>query len=342
MNRFTRVASCLNCMVPHRFFFFSNWLKSVTFSRSEGIGGHNTYPSSLKSHPTVCHGTFPSFSNGPWANHTVSHSAQGKVSISRQSLFQVAPFKSPMAFTVFLRPPFPIELGNLEGTLGRVTHLLSMGTVKVLLIHVHTATPFADTCSVLYSFGIAFFEIVIKVEAKSRSIAGLPAYDSPSAVSSGTEIGFEICNEVACRISHAKVDFCVDESLFDGIVKNTAQKLLLLFLQDLSLIIRQLRLFWHLCLPAEFYQSTPLCTDWGPLVSSWANSGGNSDEKVDRRNVHPIRYVSVAISCRPVPRVSHTEPSRFVSAPTIDLVRPLSLTEELRLCQNIEHYQLSI
>jgi hypothetical protein len=88
-----------------------------------------------------------------------------------------------MAFTVFLRPPFPIELGNLEGTLGRVTHLLSMGTVKVLLIHVHTATPFADTCSVLYSFGIAFFEIVIKVEAKSRSIAGLPAYDSPSAVS---------------------------------------------------------------------------------------------------------------------------------------------------------------
>jgi hypothetical protein len=28
----------------------------------------------------------------------------------------------------------------------------------------------------------------------------------------------------------------------------------------------------------------------------------------------------------------------FVSAPTIDLIRPLSLTEQLRLCQNIEHY----
>jgi hypothetical protein len=56
----------------------------------------------------------------------------------------------------------------------------------------------------------------------------------------------------------------------------------------------------------------------------------------------PIHYVSVVVSCRPVPRVSHTEPSRSCLHLQWNLVRPLSLTEELRLCQNIEHYQLSI
>jgi hypothetical protein len=56
----------------------------------------------------------------------------------------------------------------------------------------------------------------------------------------------------------------------------------------------------------------------------------------------PIRYVSVAGSRRPVPRGSHTEPSRSCLHLQWNLVRPLSLTEELRLCQNIEHYQLSI
>jgi hypothetical protein len=65
-------------------------------------------------------------------------------------------------------------------------------------------------------------------------------------------------------------------------------------------------------------------------------------KKVDRRDVHPNPYVSVVVSCRPVPRVSHTEPSRSCLHPQWNLVRPLSLTEELRLCQNIEHYQLSI
>jgi hypothetical protein len=63
---------------------------------------------------------------------------------------------------------------------------------------------------------------------------------------------------------------------------------------------------------------------------------------VIRRDVHPIRYVSVAVSCRPVPRVSHTEQSRSCLHLQWNFVRPLGLTEELRLCQNIEHYQLSI
>jgi hypothetical protein len=66
------------------------------------------------------------------------------------------------------------------------------------------------------------------------------------------------------------------------------------------------------------------------------------DKKVDRRNVHPypLRVSGDIVPSGPPGFPHGTKP--FVSAPTIDLVRPLSLTEELRLCQNIEHYQLSI
>jgi hypothetical protein len=65
-------------------------------------------------------------------------------------------------------------------------------------------------------------------------------------------------------------------------------------------------------------------------------------KKVDRRDVHPN---PLRVSSGIVPsgsRVSHTEPSRSCLHLQRNLVRPLSLTEELRLCQNIEHYQLSI
>jgi hypothetical protein len=65
-------------------------------------------------------------------------------------------------------------------------------------------------------------------------------------------------------------------------------------------------------------------------------------KKVDRRDVHPypLRVSGDIVPSGPPGFPHGTEP--FVSAPTIDLVRPLSLTEEPRLCQNIEHYQLSI
>jgi hypothetical protein len=61
-------------------------------------------------------------------------------------------------------------------------------------------------------------------------------------------------------------------------------------------------------------------------------------EKVDRRNVHPypLRVSGDIVPSGPRGFPNGTKP--FASAPTIDLVRPLSLTEELRLCQNIEHY----
>jgi hypothetical protein len=60
------------------------------------------------------------------------------------------------------------------------------------------------------------------------------------------------------------------------------------------------------------------------------------------RDVHPN---PLRVSSGIVPsgsRVSHTEPSHSCLHLQRNLVRPLSLTEELRLCQNIEHYQLSI
>jgi hypothetical protein len=65
-------------------------------------------------------------------------------------------------------------------------------------------------------------------------------------------------------------------------------------------------------------------------------------KKVDRRDVHPnpLRVSSGIVPSGP--RVSDTEPSRSCLHLQRNLVRPLSLTEELRLCQNIEHYQLSI
>jgi hypothetical protein len=65
-------------------------------------------------------------------------------------------------------------------------------------------------------------------------------------------------------------------------------------------------------------------------------------KKVDRRDVHPN---PLRVSSGIVPsgsRVSHTEPSHSCLHLQRNLVRPLSLTEELRLCQNIEHYQISI
>jgi hypothetical protein len=63
---------------------------------------------------------------------------------------------------------------------------------------------------------------------------------------------------------------------------------------------------------------------------------------IDRRDVHPNRLCVSSGMVPSGPPVSHTEPSRSCLHLQWNLVRPLSLTEELRLCQNIEHYQLSI
>ena len=92
----------------------------------------------------------------------------------------------------------------------------------------------------------------------------------------------------------------------------------------------------------------PMLDKPGQTYSGRRNEGNDADRREMFRLVRkllvmgftPIRYLSVVVSCRS--RVSHTEPSRSCLHLQWNLVRPLSLTEELRLCQNIEHYQLSI
>jgi hypothetical protein len=66
-----------------------------------------------------------------------------------------------------------------------------------------------------------------------------------------------------------------------------------------------------------------------------------STERVDRRDVHPnpLRVSGDIVPSGPRGFPHGTKP--FVSAPTIDLVRPLSLTEELRLCQEVSGQEVS-
>ena len=78
------------------------------------------------------------------------------------------------------------------------------------------------------------------------------------------------------------------------------------------------------------------------LFTEEGQTKSSPQEKVDRRDVHP-NPLGVSSGIVPSgPRVSHSEPSRSCLHLQLNLVRPLSLTVELRLCQNIEHYQLSI
>jgi hypothetical protein len=58
-------------------------------------------------------------------------------------------------------------------------------------------------------------------------------------------------------------------------------------------------------------------------------------KKVDRRDVHPNRLRVSSGMVPSGPPGSHTEPSRSCLHLQWNLVLPLSLTEELRLCQNI-------
>jgi hypothetical protein len=92
----------------------------------------------------------------------------------------------------------------------------------------------------------------------------------------------------------------------------------------------------------ERYQVRDAAGERKPIeILSGGDYGRLKSFTPSRRDVHPnpLRISSDIVPSGPPGFPRGTKP--FVSAPTMDLVCPLSLTKELRLCQNIEHYQLS-